>query len=100
VVCINAYQFVVVVATILTKLSSTGLWALKKDEADHYDSILVTSQVGETRIFLVGDEWEEGSLAGFDTEVQSLYCANVAFNQLLQVLRIVQQAEVAWVVSY
>lgn len=62
-----------------------GLWALKKYEMDDYDSLLIAAQVGETRIFHVGEEWEEGSLGGFEANLQSLFCGNVAHGQLLQI---------------
>ncbi|GIY45148.1 hypothetical protein CEXT_80492 [Caerostris extrusa] len=62
-----------------------GMWPLKLDSSE-YDDTLILSFVGQTRILnLSGDEIEEKKLGGFDVGQQTFLCANVRFDQIVQV---------------
>jgi len=64
-----------------------GLWALKVGSVDQeFDDTLVLSFVGQSRVLsLVSDEVEEIDVAGFNGDKQSMYCANVCCEQIVQV---------------
>ena len=66
-----------------------GVWALRGSSADAHDSRLVLTFVGETRVLVINasDELEEDELAGFDADAQTLFCGNVAGDQVVQVTR-------------
>lgn len=48
------------------------MWSLRHSLADEFDSLLVITFVGDTRILAINaeDELEEAELPGFDTDVQ------------------------------
>lgn len=48
------------------------MWSLRHSLADEFDSLLVITFVGDTRILAMNaeDELEEAELPGFDTDVQ------------------------------
>ena len=54
-----------------------------------YASPQVLTFVGETRVLVINasDELEEDELAGFDADTQTLFCGNVAGDQVVQVTR-------------
>ncbi|KAF5831460.1 mono-functional DNA-alkylating methyl methanesulfonate N-term-domain-containing protein [Dunaliella salina] len=64
-----------------------GVWSLRQTSMDVHDKYLVLSFVGETRLLAINqeDELDEAELPGFDANMQSLWCANVANDQLIQV---------------
>ncbi|KAH9606926.1 hypothetical protein KSS87_009321 [Heliosperma pusillum] len=64
-----------------------GLWSLKSLTDDVHDTFLVVSFISETRILAMNleDELEETEIEGFDSEVQTLFCHDALFNQLVQV---------------
>uniref|UniRef100_U5EVD6 DNA damage-binding protein 1 n=1 Tax=Corethrella appendiculata TaxID=1370023 RepID=U5EVD6_9DIPT len=64
-----------------------GMWALKTGIDDSpYDNTLVLAFVGFTRILaLTGEEVEETEIPGFLSDQQTFFCANVDFNQIIQV---------------
>ncbi|GFX77483.1 DNA damage-binding protein 1 [Trichonephila clavipes] len=62
-----------------------GLWPLKLDTTE-YDDTLILSFVGQTRVLtLNGEDIEEKHLPGFDVSQQTFYCANVNYDQIVQV---------------
>jgi len=64
--------------------SIKGIWALKIDH--QFDNHLVVAFFDQTRLFhLQNDEIEEVELSGFDFQHQTLFCANVISNQILQI---------------
>eukprot|EP00026_Physarum_polycephalum_P001286 Phypoly_transcript_01287.p1 GENE.Phypoly_transcript_01287~~Phypoly_transcript_01287.p1 ORF type:complete len:1113 (+),score=155.47 Phypoly_transcript_01287:258-3341(+) len=63
-----------------------GIWSLKPSSSAQYDKYLIVSFVGATRVLaMTGEELEETEIPGFNLESQTLYCGNVANDQLLQV---------------
>lgn len=63
-----------------------GIWPLKIDTVDQYDNTLVLAFVGQTRVVSFnGEEVEETQIPGFDTTKQTFYCANVKYDQIVQV---------------
>ena len=63
-----------------------GLWALRGRSSDVYDKYLVSTFLGETRaLAFEGEELGEIEIAGFDRESQTLLCANMANDLLVQV---------------
>ncbi|CAK0750170.1 hypothetical protein CVIRNUC_001969 [Coccomyxa viridis] len=64
-----------------------GMWALRASAMDAFDKYLVLSFVGETRILAINedDELDEAELAGFNSQSQTLCCANTVDDGLLQV---------------
>ncbi|KAH8359699.1 hypothetical protein KR093_008397 [Drosophila rubida] len=64
-----------------------GMWSLKVGIDDSvYENTLVLAFVGHTRILtLSGEEVEETDIPGFASDLQSFLCANVDYDQLLQV---------------
>ncbi|KFM57826.1 DNA damage-binding protein 1, partial [Stegodyphus mimosarum] len=62
-----------------------GMWPLKVDGIE-FDDTLILSFVGQTRVLtLSGEEVEETYLSGFDVSQQTFLCANVRFDQIVQV---------------
>lgn len=64
-----------------------GMWALKVGiDESRYDNTLVLAFVGHTRILtLAGEEVEETEIPGFLSDQQTFYCANVHYDQLIQI---------------
>jgi DNA damage-binding protein 1 len=70
-----------------------GMWSLcgsasSNDDGDAaYDKYLLVTFVGETRVLAINEEeeLEETEIAGLDSEEQTLLCANVANDQIVQV---------------
>ncbi|KAJ4458180.1 putative DNA damage-binding protein 1 [Paratrimastix pyriformis] len=63
-----------------------GMWALRAHEGDTYDKYLVQSFIEETRVMgIEGEEFGEVELPGLDSAVPTLNCANVQFDQYVQV---------------
>ncbi|TDG48387.1 hypothetical protein AWZ03_005132 [Drosophila navojoa] len=64
-----------------------GMWSLKVGIDDSvYENTLVLAFVGHTRILtLSGEEVEETEIPGFASDLQSFLCANVEYDQLIQV---------------
>jgi len=80
----------------------TGVWSLKRQARDQYDTFLVQAFATETRILALeqhdssamgeGEDEGEGEMqlaeveiSGFDASQRTLFCANMAGNALLQV---------------
>ncbi|CAA0805711.1 DNA damage-binding protein 1a [Striga hermonthica] len=65
-----------------------GMWSLGSATHDPYDTFLVISFVGETRILALNmvDELEETEIEGFRTDVQTLFSHDSVYDQLVQVL--------------
>ncbi|XP_015904539.1 DNA damage-binding protein 1 [Parasteatoda tepidariorum] len=62
-----------------------GLWPLRVD-SDKYDDTLILSFVGQTRVLtMAGEEVEETNVSGIDISQQTYLCANVRFDQIIQV---------------
>ena len=62
-----------------------GIWSLKGENMN-FHKYLVVSFVGQTRVLAIqDDEMGESEIAGFDSSTQTLFCSNVADNQILQV---------------
>ncbi|KAL8139852.1 hypothetical protein V2J09_005873 [Rumex salicifolius] len=64
-----------------------GMWSLRSSTDDIYDTFLVVSFINETRILAMNpeDELEETEIEGFDSQLQTLFCSDAVFNQLIQV---------------
>ncbi|KAF6263102.1 mono-functional DNA-alkylating methyl methanesulfonate N-term-domain-containing protein, partial [Scenedesmus sp. NREL 46B-D3] len=64
-----------------------GVWSLRSSWMDAYDSHLVLSFVGETRLLAISEEdvLDEATIAGFDGDSQTLLAATTLHDQLLQV---------------
>ncbi|XP_035782512.1 DNA damage-binding protein 1-like [Anopheles albimanus] len=64
-----------------------GMWPLRTGIDDSpYDNTLVLSFVGHTRVLMLsGEEVEETEIAGFLSDQQTFFCANVHQGQILQV---------------
>lgn len=64
-----------------------GIWSLRRSWMDAYDSHLVLSFVGETRLLAISEEdvLDEATIEGFDSDTQTLLAATTQHDQLLQV---------------
>ncbi|XVF45973.1 hypothetical protein PTKIN_Ptkin02bG0250700 [Pterospermum kingtungense] len=64
-----------------------GMWSLRSSTDDPYDTFLVVSFISETRILAMNieDELEETEIEGFNSQVQTLFCHDAVYNQLVQV---------------
>eukprot|EP00878_Enallax_costatus_P005870 GHUV01006158.1.p1 GENE.GHUV01006158.1~~GHUV01006158.1.p1 ORF type:complete len:800 (+),score=216.97 GHUV01006158.1:186-2585(+) len=64
-----------------------GIWSLRRSWMDAYDSHLVLSFVGETRLLAISEEdvLDEATIEGFDSDSQTLLAATTLHDQLLQV---------------
>ncbi|KAG6419373.1 hypothetical protein SASPL_121593 [Salvia splendens] len=64
-----------------------GMWSLRPATDDPYDTFLVVSFINETRILAMNieDELEETEIEGFCSNVQTLFCHDAAYDQLVQV---------------
>uniref|UniRef100_A0A5B7BQC4 DNA damage-binding protein 1 n=1 Tax=Davidia involucrata TaxID=16924 RepID=A0A5B7BQC4_DAVIN len=64
-----------------------GMWSLRSATDDPYDTFLVVSFISETRILAMNleDELEETEIEGFCSQVQTLFCHDAVYNQLVQV---------------
>ncbi|EXC25620.1 DNA damage-binding protein 1a [Morus notabilis] len=64
-----------------------GMWSLRSSTEDAFDTFLVVSFISETRILAMNmeDELEETEIEGFCSEVQTLFCHDAVYNQLVQV---------------
>lgn len=64
-----------------------GMWSLKSATDDSHDTFLVVSFISETRILAMNckDELEETEIEGFCSQVQTLFCHDAVYNQLVQV---------------
>lgn len=63
------------------------MWSLRSSTDDVYDTFLVVSFISETRILAMNleDELEETKIEGFDSQVQTLFCHDALYNQLVEV---------------
>lgn len=63
------------------------MWSLRSATDDPFDTFLVVSFINETRILAMNleDELEETEIEGFASDVQTLFCHNAVYNQLVQV---------------
>ncbi|KAF6166099.1 hypothetical protein GIB67_023809 [Kingdonia uniflora] len=64
-----------------------GMWSLRSSTDDIYDTFLVVSFISETRILAMNheDELEETEIEGFSSDVQTLFCHDAVYNQIVQV---------------
>ncbi|GLT97110.1 hypothetical protein SLE2022_146930 [Rubroshorea leprosula] len=64
-----------------------GMWSLRISTDDPFDTFLVVSFINETRILAMNleDELEETEIEGFSSQVQTLFCHDAVYNQLIQV---------------
>lgn len=64
-----------------------GMWSLRSATDDPYDTFLVVSFISETRVLAMNleDELEETEIEGFNSQVQTLFCHDAIYNQLVQV---------------
>ncbi|KAG4209707.1 hypothetical protein ERO13_A03G216700v2 [Gossypium hirsutum] len=64
-----------------------GMWSLRSSTDDPFDTFLVVSFISETRILAMNleDELEETEIEGFNSQVQTLFCHDAVYNQLVQV---------------
>ncbi|KAA8519402.1 hypothetical protein F0562_013658 [Nyssa sinensis] len=64
-----------------------GMWSLRSATDDPFDTFLVVSFISETRILAMNleDELEETEIEGFCSQVQTLFCHDAVYNQLVQV---------------
>jgi DNA damage-binding protein 1 len=63
-----------------------GIWSLRKSFGSQWDSFLVQSFVGETRVLAIDDEeMGEHEIPGFDADVQTLFCGNMAGDVMVQI---------------
>ncbi|TYI38011.1 hypothetical protein ES332_A03G255300v1 [Gossypium tomentosum] len=65
-----------------------GMWSLRSSTDDPFDTFLVVSFISETRILAMNleDELEETEIEGFNSQVQTLFCHDAVYNQLVQVM--------------
>ncbi|GAV76408.1 CPSF_A domain-containing protein/MMS1_N domain-containing protein [Cephalotus follicularis] len=63
-----------------------GMWSLRSSTDDPFDTFLVVSFISETRILAMNmeDELEETEIEGFCSQVQTLFCHDAMYNQLIQ----------------
>lgn len=68
-----------------------GMWSLRSSTDDPHDFFLVVSFISETRILAMNmeDELEETEIQGFSSQVQTLFCHDAVFNQLVQVCHLI-----------
>ncbi|KAK1397356.1 DNA damage-binding protein 1a [Heracleum sosnowskyi] len=83
-VCILRYGFGIDKLASAQCEGITGIWSLQSATSD---LLLVVSFVQETRILEMSkeDELEETEVKGFLSEVQTLFCHEAQYNQLIQV---------------
>eukprot|EP00879_Flechtneria_rotunda_P007343 GHRR01007704.1.p1 GENE.GHRR01007704.1~~GHRR01007704.1.p1 ORF type:complete len:982 (+),score=309.67 GHRR01007704.1:155-3100(+) len=64
-----------------------GIWSVRRSWMDAYDSHLVLSFVGETRLLEISEDdvLDEATISGFDSDGQTLLAATTLHDQLLQV---------------
>ncbi|GJP48061.1 hypothetical protein CLOM_g7334 [Closterium sp. NIES-68] len=64
-----------------------GMWSLRRGTWDAHDTFLVVAFISETRSLAINDEDEldETDMLGFDSNAQTLFCGNVAHDQIVQV---------------
>ncbi|KAL4855081.1 DNA damage-binding protein 1 [Chlorella vulgaris] len=64
-----------------------GMWSLRKTFMDTFDTYLVLTFAGETRVLGMNsdDELDEAELPGFNSAALTLCCANTLHDQFLQV---------------
>ncbi|KAL1805820.1 hypothetical protein ACET3Z_028888 [Daucus carota] len=64
-----------------------GMWSLRSATDDPFDTFLVVSFISETRILAMNieDELEETEIEGFSSQVQTLFCHDAVYDQLVQV---------------
>ncbi|KAK6154837.1 hypothetical protein DH2020_009085 [Rehmannia glutinosa] len=64
-----------------------GMWSLRSATDDPYDTFLVVSFISETRILAMNleDELEETEIEGFCSDVETLFCHDAVYDQLVQV---------------
>ncbi|XP_011085220.1 DNA damage-binding protein 1 isoform X1 [Sesamum indicum] len=64
-----------------------GMWSLRSASDDPHDTFLVVSFISETRILAMNleDELEETEIEGFYSNVQTLFCHDAIYDQLVQV---------------
>ena len=63
------------------------MWSLRSFTDDPFDTFLVVSFISKTRFLAMNleDELEETKIEGFNSQVQSLFCHDAVYNQLVQV---------------
>mmetsp|Transcript_63382 Transcript_63382/g.200458 ORF Transcript_63382/g.200458 Transcript_63382/m.200458 type:complete len:1099 (-) Transcript_63382:192-3488(-) len=63
-----------------------GMWGLQANSAATFDTYLVVTFISETRVLAINadDELEEAEMSGFDANAQTLFCANVGHDQIVQ----------------
>lgn len=63
-----------------------GMWSLRSSTDDPHDTFLVVSFISETRILAMNlEELEETEIEGFCSQVQTLFCHDAVYDQLVQV---------------
>ncbi|KAL0305441.1 UNVERIFIED_CONTAM: DNA damage-binding protein 1 [Sesamum radiatum] len=64
-----------------------GMWLLRSATDDPYDTFLVVSFISETRILAMNleDELEETEIEGFCSNIQTLFCHDAMYDQLVQI---------------
>ena len=63
-----------------------GIWSMKSDAADEFDTFLVVTFVAETRVLAItDDELDEVMIDGFEPNDMTVLCGNCCHGQLLQV---------------
>lgn len=62
------------------------MWSLRSATDDPFDTFLVVSFISETRILAMNieDELEETEIEGFSSQVQTLFCHDAVYDQLVQ----------------
>ena len=63
------------------------MWPLRSSTDDSFDMFLVVSFISETQILAMNieDELEETKIEDFASQVQTLFCHDVVYNQLVQI---------------
>lgn len=71
-----------------------GMWSLRSATDDPYDTFLVVSFISETRVLAMNleDELEETEIEGFNSQVQTLFCHDAVYNQLVQVCPVLSRS--------
>ncbi|GLT64999.1 hypothetical protein SLA2020_374570 [Shorea laevis] len=64
-----------------------GMWSLGTSIDDPFDTFLVVSFINKTRILAMNleDGLKEKEIEGFSSQVQTLFCHDAVYNQLIQV---------------